>query len=152
ASIKCDYERLFKHHSKFKSILKSLISPSLHAVVFIRLAQYGPSAMFWLWRYILIFVYSIDVGKGLSIGPGLILPHPVSIVFGGGIKLGANATIYQGVTLGSKRHMYPVIGDNTVIFTNSVVVGDIKVGDNVKIGALQFVDYSVESKQVLAGK
>ena len=38
-----------------------------------------------------------------SIGKGLFLPHPTSIVFGDGVNMGENCIIYQNVTFGAKK-------------------------------------------------
>lgn len=56
-------------------------------------------------------------------------------------KAGENLSIYQGVTIGrnpkgAKNGIdTPSLGDNVSIYTNAVVVGNIKIGSNVKIGA-----------------
>lgn len=38
-----------------------------------------------------------------TIGKGLFLPHPTSIVFGDGVNIGENCIIYQNVTFGAKK-------------------------------------------------
>ncbi|HVY12184.1 MAG TPA: serine O-acetyltransferase, partial [Alphaproteobacteria bacterium] len=74
-----------------------------------------------------------------EIGAGLCLPHPTGIVIGQVVKIGADVTLYQNVTLGSARaggaNDQPEIGNNVVIFAGAVIVGKISIGPNAKIGA-----------------
>ena len=128
-----------------------LLSPPLQACLLLRLAEHAPRTTFPLWRQLLMSRHGIDVGPDIRIGPGLKLPHPTGIVIGTGSRVGANVTLYQHVTLGQKRESYPRIGDGVVIFPNSVIVGDIVVGDGAVIGALSFVDRDVAPGDVVRG-
>jgi len=70
-------------------------------------------------------------------------PHPTGVVIGGHVKMGECCRISQGVTIGRKsleKWGQPELGDNVKIYTNAVVIGKIKIGNNVTIGALSFVD------------
>lgn len=68
--------------------------------------------------------------------PNLVYPlrmaHPYGIVVNGSTKLGKNVTIFQHVTIGSKRLGLkagaPTIGDDVVIFPNAVIVGAVHIG------------------------
>ncbi|MEZ9514996.1 serine O-acetyltransferase [Vibrio splendidus] len=76
------------------------------------------------------------------------IPHPVGIVIGkeNGVKIGENCTIMQNVTIGIKKIgdvSGPTIGNNVFIGSNAVIVGDIKVEDNVIIGAGTLVNFDV---------
>ena len=49
-------------------------------------------------------------------------------------------SVYQGVTIGNKGNgsrseITPTIGDNVSICANATVIGGIKIGNNVVIGA-----------------
>lgn len=55
-------------------------------------------------------------------------------------KAGKNLSVYQGVTIGNKGNgsrseITPTIGDNVSICANATVIGGIKIGNNVVIGA-----------------
>lgn len=74
-----------------------------------------------------------------TIGKNLRIPHPIGIVIGDGVVLGDNVVLYQNVTLGKKHReaydqTYPKVGDNTIIYANTVVVGDVTIGKNCVIG------------------
>ena len=45
----------------------------------------------------------------------------------------------------------PIIGDNVSIGSGAVVVGAIKIGNNVKIGANSYVDKDIPNNVVVAG-
>lgn len=87
-----------------------------------------------------------------QIDPTVRFPHPVGIVIGAGVKVGAECVIYQGVTIGGKRvgdwqtGAYPVIGNRVTIFSGAQILGKISVGDQAVIGS-----NSVVNKKVLAG-
>ena len=64
------------------------------------------------------------------------LPHGLyGIVVSRNAIIGKNATIYHQVTIGEGNGGAPVIGDNVYIGAGAKIVGKIKVGNNVRIGA-----------------
>lgn len=93
-----------------------------------------------------------EVGHGCSIGPGLVVKHPLGVVIGGGSEIGARCMILRNVTLGELRpdvaqagRRYPTIGDDCMIGTGATVLGAITVGSNVRIGAHSVVLSSLPS-------
>ncbi len=69
---------------------------------------------------------------------------------------GKNLSVFQGVTIGhgfsgSGDIDCPVIGDNVRIMANSVVFGNIKIGNNVTIGAGSVVTKDIPDNCVVAG-
>lgn len=84
-------------------------------------------------------------------------PHPVGIVIGMKVKIGMNCEIYQNVTIGTKdtsdflNGKYPEIGNNVIIYPNSLIIGDIKIGDNSIIGAGSVVLSDVPPNSIFAG-
>lgn len=69
-------------------------------------------------------------------------------------SIGDNFVCYQHVTLGSARlggTQKPVIGNNVTIYTGAVVVGGIRVGDNVNIGANAVIVKDVPSNSTVIG-
>lgn len=105
----------------------------------------------------LIYKYGIHLGLTASIGENLKLPHPLSIVIGEGVRIGANCTIYHNVTLGAKHtthgqeYSYPTIKDNVIIYTDVIILGDVTVGENTIIGAGSLVKSDLEPNSVYAG-
>lgn len=64
------------------------------------------------------------------------LPHGLHGIFiSRYAKIGANCRIYQNVTIGEVHKKAPVIGDGCLIGAGAVLIGDIHIGNRVKIGA-----------------
>lgn len=86
-----------------------------------------------------------------------IFHHPIGIVIGFKVELGNNCQIFQNVTIGTKdtqnfkEGRYPKIGNNVIIYPNSIIIGDITIGDNVIIGAGSIVLNDIPSNVVVAG-
>lgn len=85
------------------------------------------------------FFTGIEIHPGAKIGKGFFIDHGMGVVIGETVEIGKNCTLFQRVTLGGtgnhkgKRH--PTIGNNVTIGAHSTILGPLKVGDNVKIGA-----------------
>ena len=69
-------------------------------------------------------------------------PHSLYGIFiSTGAKIGANCVIFHQVTIGSntlpssKKQGAPIIGDNCFIGVGAKIIGGVKIGDNVRIGA-----------------
>lgn len=64
--------------------------------------------------------------------------HPIGSVLGRA-KYGDHFFFYQGTTVGGNRKgsklFYPQMGDNVLMYANSTVLGDCKIGSNVIISA-----------------
>src|SRR4051794_18776104 len=132
-----------------------LNNPSLQATLIVRLTLRSPRFMFGLWRSLLIAKHSIDVEGPVEIGPGLMLPHPIGIVLGRGTRIGRNVRILNHVVTGARPgtepgpRMCPVIRDRVTIWTQSIVVGPIEIGEAATIGARSFIDKDVEPGRVV---
>ena len=81
----------------------------------------------------------IEIHPGAVIGPGFFIDHGMGVVIGETAEIGADVTLYHGVTLGGtslekgKRH--PTIGDRVVIGAGAKVLGAITIGEDSRIGA-----------------
>lgn len=95
--------------------------------------------------------YGCEIGLGAIIGEGLSLFHPNGVVIGEGSRIGNKCTIYQNVTIGQKNNQYPILGDNVIIYPNSVLIGNITIGNNVTIGAGSIVINDVPDNAVVVG-
>jgi len=160
ARMKKDIQAVFDRDPAAKSALEVVLCyPGLHAVWCHRLAH----ALYrrgWIVLPRLIsafarFITGIEIHPGAKIGDGLFIDHGMGVVIGETAEIGANVTLYQGVTLGGtgkekgKRH--PTIGDNVVIAAGAKVLGSFTVGAGAKIGAGSVVLSEVPPDSTVVG-
>jgi serine O-acetyltransferase len=162
ASIKSDFLRVEPHRPPclWWVLIEMVRSPGFQAVVYYRLAHslllYGVPVLPSLLRAHSIRSTGADISPSCVIGPGLLLPHPVGVVIGGGVVLGDDCLICQNVTCGERLrldqdHSYPVIGDRVILCAGAVCVGCIEVGSDSTVGANSVVTRSVPCGTVVAG-
>ena len=96
----------------------------------------------------------IQLSFGTSIGRGVSFSHFSGIVINNGSIIGDNSTIFQNVTIGSKRGKkggVPIIGHNVVVAPGANVIGPVNIGDNVFIGANALVINDIPDNAVVGG-
>lgn len=97
----------------------------------------------------------ISISPKVSIGEGLYIGHLGRIVINSNCVLGKNVNIAAGVTIGQEnrgeRKGTPVISDNVWIGTNSVIVGNVRIGTDVLIAPLTFVNFDVPDHSIVIG-
>lgn len=136
-----------------------LLYSGFHAVFFYRIAHvlYGFRIPF-IPRFIsqlARFLTGVEIHPAAKIGPGFFIDHGMGVVIGETTEIGEDVTIYQGVTLGGtgkqrgKRH--PTIGNNVVIGVGAKVLGNIQIGNHVKIGGGSVVIHSVPDDCTVVG-
>jgi serine O-acetyltransferase len=88
-----------------------------------------------LWSQILT---GIDLPCEVVVGHRLVIEHFGGIIISGDTQLGDDVVIRNGVTIGLRRtgvRGAPVIGNRVDIGTGAKVLGSIRIGDDVAIGA-----------------
>lgn len=131
-----------------------LTYPGLHAVWGYRIAHF-------LWQVklkLLARIYSnwiraatgVEIHPAAKIGRRFFIDHGMGVVIVATAIVGDDVMIYHDVTLGArtqqsgKRH--PTIGNNVVIGSGARVLGDIEIGDGVRINANLVVTKSVPAR------
>lgn len=109
-----------------------------------------------LYSYKIYKKYNCYIYGSAVIGKNLRIPHPIGIVIGDGVVLGDNVVLYQNVTLGKKHRevydqTYPKVGNNTIIYANSVIVGSAEIGNNCMIGCNSTVFGKVDDGKIVGG-
>lgn len=115
-----------------------------------------------LWGYIYkICLLRMGLRTGVEflgnskIGDGLIIGHWGRIVINGDANFGNEVMITHNVTIGrdirGNRAGAPTFGNKVCIRTNSTVVGNITIGDDVLIAPNTFVNFDVPSHSVVIG-
>lgn len=135
-----------------------LLCHGFRVTYFMRMAKEG--CVFLRWFYRLMFMrnmvkFGIATHWSLTVGKGLYIGHFGGIVINPNAKIGDNCNINQGVTIGAEnrgdRKGAPAIGNKVWIGANSVVVGNITIGDNVLIAPLTLVNFDVPSNSIVIG-
>ncbi|WP_445637635.1 serine O-acetyltransferase [Nostoc sp. DSM 114161] len=133
--------------------------PGFQALLFHRVAH-------WLYKigipflprfisHISRFLTGVEIHPGALIGKGVFIDHGMGVVIGETAIVGDYALIYQGVTLGGtgkesgKRH--PTLGSHVVVGAGAKVLGNIQIGDRVRIGAGSVVLRDVPSNTTVVG-
>lgn len=91
---------------------------------------------------------SVVIGKGTKFGYG-----GIGVVIHSRAIIGKNCVIGQNVTIGGKSGWYevPIIGDNVDISAGARIIGPVRVGNNVIIGANAVVVKDVPDNCIVAG-
>lgn len=155
-----DIRVIFERDPAAKTIVEVILCyPGLHALISHRMAHYLYKKNLVLLPRLISqisrFFTGIEIHPGAIIGQGLFIDHGMGVVIGETAEVGDNVTLYQGVTLGGtgkekgKRH--PTIGNNVFIGSGAKILGSIKVGDNVKIGAGSVVTKPVPNDSTVVG-
>lgn len=78
--------------------------------------------------------YTIPLG---TFDAGLSIAHRGTIAVNPTARIGKNCRIHEGVTIGSTggSKQSAVIGDNVFIATGAKIIGEVRIADNVAIGA-----------------
>jgi serine O-acetyltransferase len=155
-----DIQSVLKRDPAARNALEVLLCYSgLHAIWMYRFTH-------WLWKhrfYLTARLFSqitrsltgIEIHPGATIGPGFFIDHGMGVVIGETAEVGADVTIYHGVTLGGtslahgKRH--PTLGDRVVVGAGAKLLGAIEIGDDCRIGANSVVVRSVPPNSVVVG-
>ena len=77
--------------------------------------------------------YSADIGPRFNIG------HGAGLVIGPGHVIGSDFVAYDGVTLGQRHPRHPretiIVGNHCKVCTGAKVLGQVRIGDHVRVAA-----------------
>jgi len=160
ATLQRDIRSVFDRDPAARNTLEVLFAyPGLHALWFYRRAH-------WLWTHHLPLLgrvvshlgralTGIEIHPGATIGPGFFIDHGMGVVIGETAEVGANVTLYHGVTLGGtswkkgKRH--PTLEDDVVVGSGAKILGPITIGARTRVGANAVVVKDVPADSVVVG-
>lgn len=106
-----------------------------------------------LWR-MMYLLFNSSVPASCTIGKGTVLAYGgIGIVVHARAVIGRNCMIGQNTTIGGKSGWYevPIIGDNVQISAGARILGPIRIGSNVIIGANAVVVKDVPDNCIVAG-
>ena len=97
--------------------------------------------LYWFMFRVVETLTGVSFTKATEIGPGLRIHHFGNIFIHSRVKMGANCTLRQGVTIGSRVEdgPVPVIEDDVDFGAYAQVLGGIRIGRGAKLGAMSVV-------------
>jgi len=160
--IKADLFRYYGDNSFLRLLKEFLINPGFRYSYFLRKSAYFKKKRNWFLYFIFrillgrcMIKYGIEIFVDTSIGRGLYIGHWGGIFVNAQAIIGENCNINQGVTIGQtnrgKRKGCPTIGNYVWMGAHSVIVGNIKVGNNVLIAPGAYVNFDVPDNGVIVG-
>jgi serine O-acetyltransferase len=153
-------QTVLKHDPAARNAVEILLCyPGVHALSLHRVAH-------WLYRhrrYVIARLIShasrwltgIEIHPGARIGRRFFIDHGMGVVIGETSEIGDDVLLYQGVTLGGtgfekgKRH--PTLGNHVVVGSGAKVLGNIEIGEWVRVGAGSVVVKSVQPHSTVVG-
>ena len=156
-----DEVQAIMHHdpAAFHPLQVVLYYPGFHAILAHRLAYRLWTAKFRFLGFAVAQLArgltGIEIHPAAKIGPRFFIDHGMGVVIGETAEIGADVTMYHGVTLGgvslekTKRH--PTVEDGVVIGCGAKILGPITIGRHALIGANAVVTKNVPSGSVVAG-
>ena len=159
-TIRGDIRSVFARDPAARSTLEILLCyPGLHALWGYRISR-------WLWghglklpgrwvSHLFRALTGIEIHPGATIGPGFFIDHGMGVVIGETAEIGAEVTLYHGVTLGgtslAKGKRHPTLEDRVVVGAGAKILGAITIGADSRIGANAVVVKSVPPNSVVVG-
>lgn len=158
STIKEDFAN-FKRVDKTTFTKALLFSPGFKYVFWMRTCAYLRPKKHLLPLYIVarfaykhnMYKFGIEVPYNTKIGGGFYIGHFSCIMVNNHAVLGNRVRISQGVTIGSTPKGYPVIGNDVYIGAGAKVIGNVRIGNNVDVGANSVVTKDVPDNSVVAG-
>ncbi|WP_229724517.1 serine O-acetyltransferase [Winogradskyella forsetii] len=105
-------------------------------------------------KLIIFLVYNSSVPYEANIGKGSHFAYGgIGVIIHKKAEIGKNCQIGSNVTIGGKsgHPQVPIIGDNVYLATGCKVLGPIRIGNNVTIGANAVVIKNVPDNAIVAG-
>ena len=97
----------------------------------------------------------IELNQHTEIGYGLRLPHKGNIVIHPLARIGNLCEIMQGVTIGNNimksRDDVAKIGDKVMLCAGAKIIGDVKIGNTVIVGANAVVNRDIPDYTIVGG-
>src|SRR5450631_1590712 len=138
-----------------RSLLRMLVNDGSAAQVMYRMMRFCQTHHL---KVLAAIIYRLNalithatIGRNADIAPGFVILHSVGVVINTNVRAGRNLVLYHGVTLGAERNKSPILGDNVYIGAGAKVIGGVRIGSDVKIGANAVVTKDVPDGATVIG-
>ena len=139
-----------------KRVFRPLEIKYIHLFRKANLCKFLPLKLFYMLKLMRLSRRTqIQIPARTNIGEGFYISHLGRVIINPDSKLGKNINVSTGVVIGQEnrgvRKGCPVIGDNCWIGANSVIVGNAKIGSDVLIAPLAYVNFDVPDHSIVIG-
>lgn len=159
-AVRADIKAVFERDSACDSyMLPFLYFKGFHALQAYRVGhclwQRGRKSLALFFQSHIAITFAVDIHPAALIGKGIMLDHATGIVIGETAVVEDDVSIMQGVTLGGTgkeagdRH--PKIRHGCLISAGAKILGNIEIGEGVKVGAGSVVLESVPAHMTVVG-
>ena len=134
-----------RKYSWFNFLMLFAEYPAYRSVVYMRL---GRLRIFVNWLFkgqVALYLNHLK-----HVGPGFLVQHGFATIVNHEY-IGRNCKIFQQVTIGYSEDECPTIGDDVTICCGAKVIGGIKIGNDVVIGANAVVVKDIPDHCIVAG-
>lgn len=159
-SLKEDIKSVFDRDPAARNAIEVLLFyPGMHAIWMHRIAHF-------LWQndfkllgrglsHISRFLTGVEIHPGAKLGKRVFIDHGMGIVIGETAEVGDDVLLYQGAVLGgvSSEHVkrHPTLEDRVIVGAGAVVLGNVRIGHDSRIGAGSVVVKDVPPNSTLVG-
>lgn len=108
-----------------------------------------------LYRLVTECLFGYEIQAAATIGRRFVIHHGYAVVINKNVVAGDDFVIRHGVTIGNRgagNLACPVIGNGVELGANVVMIGDIRIGHNVCVGAGSVVLDSVPDNALVVGE
>ena len=149
---KCDYYRMTgEKWNPVKGILIMLLRYDIRYLYLIRRKKTKTRTLFAMRA---VRKYGLEILSD-NVGPGLYLGHAHNINVSPLANIGKNRNLNKECTIGrenrGKRIGSPTLGDGVWVGSNSMVVGNIHIGNDVLIAPNAYVNFDLPEHSIVIG-
>jgi serine O-acetyltransferase len=144
--------------SKLNHQFERLLHPGRNSIRLYRLAHvlHRKHVPFlpYLIQCINAFLHGCEIHYRAEIGKQFSVAHPHGVVIGRGVRIGDYCAVYSGVVLGVKvsgGDKQPELDHHVIVYAGAKIIGGVRVGENVGIGANAVVTHDIEPNSFAAG-
>lgn len=109
------------------------------------------------YKFFVEWLLCIELPHWTTVGSGFYIGHGQALVINGCSIIGKNCYVRHCTTLGNIKHAdgtysdSPILGDNVELGSNVCIIGGVRIGNNVRIGAGSVVVKDIPDNCVAVG-
>lgn len=125
----------------------------------LRKVQSHPTGLLHYWYRLRLLRLSketgFQIGAGTQVDAGLFIGHRGTVIVNGKARLGSNVNLSPGVVIGQEnrgaRIGVPRLGNRVWVGSNAVIVGNVRIGNDVLAAPNAYVNFDVPDHSIVIG-